>query len=80
MQLMAENMKGIMQIIAHRMDTSGKKGFPVDRKEVERGEKSCSVRDNICIVRREIKSCSGRKREIDRQFTVTYGGYKIAVA
>ena len=27
MQLMAENMEGIMQIIAHRMDTSGKKGF-----------------------------------------------------
>ena len=37
---MPENMKGIMKIIAHGMDTSGKKGFPVDRKEVERGEKT----------------------------------------
>ena len=46
MQLMAENMEGIMQIIAHRMDTSGKNGFLVDRKEVEKG-------DNICIVRGE---------------------------
>ena len=54
-QLMAENMEGIMHIIAHRMDTSGKKGFRVDRKEVERGEKSCSVREGreMCIVRGE---------------------------
>ena len=28
MQLMAENMKGIMQMIAHRMDTLEEKKFP----------------------------------------------------
>ena len=58
MQLMAVNMEGIMQIIGHRMDTSGKKGFLVDRKEVERGEKSRSIREGI-------EEFSDRKREID---------------
>ena len=28
MQLMAENMKGIMQMIAHRLDTLEKRGPP----------------------------------------------------
>ena len=37
MQLMAENMEGIMQMIAHIMDTLEKKGSPGDKKEVERG-------------------------------------------
>ena len=36
MQVMAENMEIIMQIISHRMDTSEKKGFLVARKELER--------------------------------------------
>ena len=45
MQLMVENMGGIMQMIAHRMYTLGTIRFSGDRKEVERGEKSCSVRE-----------------------------------
>ena len=36
---MAENMEGIMQMIAHRMDTlEEEESFPGDRKEVEREE------------------------------------------
>ena len=51
MQLMGENMEGIMQIIAHVMDTSEEeKCFTGDRKEVERGEKICSVRGERRVV------------------------------
>ena len=32
-QLMAENMEGIMQMIAHRLDTLEKKGLHGDKKE-----------------------------------------------
>ena len=33
MQLMAENMEGIMQMIAHKLDTLEKKGLHGDKKE-----------------------------------------------